>query len=154
MTNLQQGIVRAISLDRTKMTVAMPRGGSFECNNNGFEIGQSVAFLLDVLGKRVVKVWPKEVAEMHRLIGSAPELQEAIAADEAWEEIATYDPAYDGSLDEIMDDIENVLMEEIGDDDYSKRSDIAEEIDRISPQDGDIPEGDEDLSWPDNLYDT
>jgi len=76
------GVVRGVSTDSAEITVAMPRGGEFRCKNNGFEIGQPVCFLLDTLGARVIKIWPKEIAALQEYLGSCPELQEAIAADE------------------------------------------------------------------------
>ena len=53
----------------------MPRGGLLECHNEGFEIGQAVCFILDALKRRIIKIWPKEVADVQLLMGLNPELQ-------------------------------------------------------------------------------
>ena len=73
--NANYGVVRSVSSNKSTIKVAMPRGGVLECRNEGFEIGQSVCFILDALKRRIVKLWPNEVADVQLLLGLNPELQ-------------------------------------------------------------------------------
>jgi len=76
--NANYGIVRSVSHNGSTITIVAPRGGKFECKNEGFEIGQEVCFILDALNRHIVKVLPKEVADMQALLGLNPDLQEVM----------------------------------------------------------------------------
>jgi hypothetical protein len=146
---MNRGIVRAMSLDRTRMTIAMPRGGSFECDNNGFDVGQAVCFLLDGLGKRVIKVWPREIAEAMVVVGSLPEVQEVIAANEAWQEKSTAEE--DSDIEKIL---EAAAAKEADNASYSEGYFSQEEIDKLSFEDGEPDAGGETTAdWPIHLTD-
>jgi len=73
-----RGIVRRISPDKTTITIALPRGGKLTCRNEGFEIGEEVCFVLDPSRRRVIKVMPRDVAEIRQMIAADPILQHAI----------------------------------------------------------------------------
>lgn len=79
--NANYGIVRAISEDRSKITIGMPLGGNVQCQNAGFKVGQAVCFVLDTVNQRIVQVLPKDIADMQVLLGTNPLLQEAIQDD-------------------------------------------------------------------------
>lgn len=76
------GIVRRVSPDRTRITIAMPKGGTIDAPNAGFSLGQSVAFAINQFTKEVVSVVPREVAEVKRLLAMEPLLELAIASPE------------------------------------------------------------------------
>lgn len=96
--NANYGIVRAVSGDRTTIKVVSPRGGTFKCRNEGFEVGQAVCFILDALNRQIIKVLPKEIADAQYLLGLNPGLQEILQ-----------DKPIDNDV-EIPEDVE--LMEE------------------------------------------
>lgn len=108
--NANYGIVRRISADRTTITIAMPRGGTFECQNEGFRIGQSVCFILNTLKNKIVKVLPKEVADVQTFLGTNPELQEALTVEPdpapmpTIEDEEEYDDDYLKYLNDILPD--------------------------------------------------
>lgn len=97
--NANYGTVRAVSNDRAHITISSPRGGTFKCRNEGFEIGQAVCFILDALNKTVLKVLPKEVADMQSLMGLNPELQEALQEEPKEEPVILDDDP------ELMEDV-------------------------------------------------
>lgn len=97
--NANYGTVRSVSKDRTIIRIVSPRGGTFECRNEGFEVGQAVCFILDALNRQIVKVLPKEVADTQYLLGLNPDLQEILQ-----------DKPIDNDV-EIPEDVE--LMEKI-----------------------------------------
>ena len=76
--NRYHGIVEKVSLDKTKVTLRLPKGGLIEAKNEGFEIGNQVCFIMDPLGRKVIKVIPKILADVQVLVGSSPELQGAL----------------------------------------------------------------------------
>lgn len=76
--NANYGTVRSVSHDKSMITIVAPRGGKFECRNEGFEIGQVVCFILDALNRHIVKVLPKEVADMQAFLGLNPDLQKVM----------------------------------------------------------------------------
>jgi len=76
--NQYHGIVEKVSPDKTKITLRLPKGGLIEAKNEGFEVGDQVCFLMDPLGRKVIKVTPKILADVQVLIGSSPELQGAL----------------------------------------------------------------------------
>lgn len=100
--NANYGIVRSVSADRTKIKVVTPRGGTFECRNEGFEIGQPVCFILDALNQQVIRVLPKDVADMWAFMGSYPELQDALMEEPEDSDCIILD--YDPELMEVFHD--------------------------------------------------
>lgn len=76
--NANYGTVRSVSHNKATVKIVAPRGGTFECRNEGFEVGQEVCFILDALNRYIVKVLPKEVADMQALLGVNPDLQEVM----------------------------------------------------------------------------
>jgi len=131
--NANYGTVRSVSHDKSTITIVAPRGGTFECKNEGFEVGQSVCFILDGLNRRIIKVLPKEVADMQALLGLNPDLQEVMQ-------------------DEPLIGIEGPQTEEathgkiinVNDKGYGSE----EYIDIISGITGEAPEGWDDSDWP------
>jgi hypothetical protein len=69
------GIVKKVSRNRSKIWIELPRGGTFLCRNEGFEVGEQVCFLLDPLKRHVLKVIPKDVADARWEMGQNEELQ-------------------------------------------------------------------------------
>jgi hypothetical protein len=105
--NRNYGIIRSVSQDRSKIKIGMPMGGTFECRNEGFEVGQAVCFILDALGKRVLKVLPKEIADLQLFLGTNPALQEAIREPEPEEDEPVFiddDPEFMGGIDDVITD--------------------------------------------------
>lgn len=96
--NANYGTIRSVSRDRTTVKIAAPRGGIFECQNEGFEVGQEVCFILDALNRRIIKILPKNVADAQYLLGLSLDLQEILQ-----------DKPIDNDV-EIPEDVE--LMEE------------------------------------------
>ena len=139
--NANYGVVRAVSNNRSTIKIAMPRGGVFECRNEGFEIGQSVCFILDSLKRQIIKVLPKEIADAQLIIGQDTALQEAL------QEQPTAADA------EIYDDM--ALMEEMTNgkngDKCNGHSD-EERIDLLSRVDGEEPGRRYDADWPGHQY--
>jgi hypothetical protein len=90
--NANYGIIRAVSHDKSVITIRTPRGGTFKCKNEGFEVGQEVCFVLDTLNRRVIKVLPKNIADIQVLIGSMPLIQEAAQKPTNMEEEEEYEP--------------------------------------------------------------
>lgn len=128
--NANYGVIRSVSKDKTIIHIAAPRGGIFECCNEGFEVGQMVCFILDTLKRRVLKVLPKEIADLQLMVGLNPELQEALQ-----------DKPIDGDAD-IEDDI--ALMEEMTNANsrtVSPGHSVEELLDIISGMDGESPFG-------------
>jgi len=76
--NANYGTIRSVSRDRTTVKIAAPRGGIFECRNEGFEVGQEVCFILDALNRRIIKILPKNVADAQYLLGLNLDLQEIL----------------------------------------------------------------------------
>jgi hypothetical protein len=140
--NANYGIVRSVSQDRSKITIGATRGGTFECHNEGFEIGQTVCFLLDALGRRVIKVLPKWVADLQLYFGSNPELQEALRTDapEPEPEPVGYD-----------DQEEEDDYEKYADDGRDEGPSIEEYIDSFGTMSGNNVEGGEVEDWPEYI---
>jgi hypothetical protein len=109
--NSNYGIVRRISKDRTTITIALPRGGTFEAKNAGFEIGDEVAFLLDSASQRVVKVIPKDVADARMAIAQNETLQQAISDNEIPESLLEIQE-FEKSYEMLFNDDEEIIMEE------------------------------------------
>lgn len=91
--NRYHGIVEKVSPDKTEITLRLPKGGILQARNEGFEVGDQVCFIMDPLGKSVIKVMPKILADVQVLVGSSPELQgvmmkpqEDVRAEEEFEE--------------------------------------------------------------------
>jgi len=89
--NAHYGVVRRVSKDRSRITISAPRGGTFECQNAGFEIGQQVCYILDTLDRQIKRVLPRDVAELQVLMGLNPELQEALQVEPEPERIVLQD---------------------------------------------------------------
>jgi hypothetical protein len=137
--NANYGIVRSVSADRSRIKIRSPRGGTFECRNEGFEIGQAVCFILDALNKKVVKVLPKEVADVQAMLGLNPELQEALADEPEEETVVINDDP------ELMEDIDEIIY------DVTSEGYIAEEyLDFVSEIPGEEAERWDDADWPGN----
>lgn len=140
LINANYGVIRSVSHNKAKITIAMPRGGTFECRNEGFEIGQAVCFILDTLCGKILKVLPKEIADLQLLAGLNPQLQEA-----------SQSKLIDSDA-EISDDI--ALMEEMTDANIPNNNIIGEgcspteRIDIVSGMDRDMPEGWDSEDWP------
>jgi len=134
--NANYGTVRSVSADRTRVRISAPRGGTFECRNEGFEIGQSVCFLLDALNRQVIKVLPKEVADMQAFMGSNPELQNALIEEPE-------------DADCVILDYDPELMEVFHDNDIAGEGcSIEEYLDFLCETTGGDVEGWESEDWP------
>ena len=138
LVNANYGVVRSVSADRARITIRSPRGGTFKCRNEGFEIGQAVCFILDALNHRVLKVLPKEVADIQAMMGLNPELQEALAEEPKPETVISDDPEL---LEVLNETINDVTSEGYGTKEY---------LDLISEMDREEPEGWDDADWPGN----
>lgn len=135
--NANYGTVRAVSRNKDTIKIVAPRGGIFECRNEGFEVGQAVCFILDTLNRHIVKVLPKEVADMQALMGLNPDLQE-IMQDEPLVSIKgtnTEESNY-GKIININD----------------KGHSTEEYIDIVSGIAGEPPEGGDDSDWPEYQF--
>ena len=138
--NANYGVVRSVSSDRSKITIHSPRGGTFKCRNEGFEIGQPVCFILDALGRKIKKVLPKEVADMQALMGLNPELQEALAEEPEPETVIINDDP------ELLEDINDETINDVTGEGYG----TAEYLNLISEMDREEPEGWDNADWPGN----
>ena len=129
--NANYGVIRSVNKTRDKVKVSMPRGGIFECRNEGFEIGQIVCFILDALNRRIIKILPKEVADLQLMAGLNPELQEALqdkpidSDAEIYEDIA------------LIEEMTNAIRTSA----VSKGHSFEELLDIVSGMDGEEPEG-------------
>jgi len=135
--NANYGVVRAVSNNRSTIKIAMPRGGVFECRNEGFEIGQPVCFILDSLKRQIIKVLPKEIADAQLIIGLDPALQEALQEQPTAADV------------EIYEDM--ALMEEMTNGKNGDRCDghsDEERIDLLSRVDGEEPGRRYNEDWP------
>jgi len=131
--NANYGTVRSVSHDKSTITIVAPRGGKFKCRNEGFEIGQEVCFILDALNRHIVKVLPKEVADMQALLGLNPDLQE-VMQDEPL--VGIEGPQTEESLHGKVIDV-------------SSKGYIDEGyVDILSGIIGESPEGENDVDWP------
>ena len=137
--NANYGVIRSVSGDRTTIKIRTPRGGIFECRNEGFEIGQPVCFILDALGRKVKKVLPKEVADIQAMMGLNPELQEALEEEPEPETVIIND---DPELLEVL----NETINDVTGEGHS----TEEYLDIISEMDREEPEGWDDANWPGN----
>jgi len=72
--NVCKGIVQHISKDKTEITISLPKGGSIKARNEGFEAGDNVCFIMNNAGTKVVKVFPKLVADLTAIVGEDPTL--------------------------------------------------------------------------------
>ena len=72
------GRVKRVSVDRTEITIALPRGGTLTCRNEGFRIGEEVCFVLDPSERYVIRVMPRDVAEARAMLAADIYLQHAI----------------------------------------------------------------------------
>jgi len=104
--NAYHGVVRRVSRDRSRITISAPRGGTFECQNAGFRIGQEVCYILDTLNKKVTQVLPRNVADLQVLMGLNPELQEALQVEPEPERIVIQDDP------ELMEDTNEFIPSE------------------------------------------
>lgn len=86
LANKNYGVVSLVSEDRTKIKIKLPRGGFAEAQNEGFEVGDVVAFTLNPIGTRVLKVMLKYVADLMVEIGRNSTLQSALQDEEASDE--------------------------------------------------------------------
>ena len=134
--NANYGTVRAVSTDKSTIKVAAPRGGVFKCKNEGFEIGQEVCFILDALNRYIIKVLPKEVADMQALLGLNPDLQE-VMQDEPLMGIDRPKLTEEQIYGKIVDG-------------QSTGSGDKGYVDILSGINGEIPQGEEDSDWPGN----
>lgn len=131
--NANYGIVRAVSHNGGTITIVAPRGGKFECKNEGFEIGQEVCFILDALNRHIVKALPKEVADMQALLGLNPDLQE-VMQDEPL--VGIEGPHTEEALYGKIIDVN------------SKRHGAENYVDILSGITGESPEREDDGDWP------
>jgi len=86
LLNDNHGVVSWVSPDRTTIKIRLPRGGSVKAPNAGFEMGDVVAFTLNPVGDRVLKVMPKYVADLAVEIGRNRLLQAALIEEEVSDE--------------------------------------------------------------------
>jgi len=139
--NANYGVVRSVSNDRTKISINSPRGGVFWCRNEGFEVGQAVCFILDALNRQIIKVLPKEVADIQVLMGLNPELQEALAEEPEQETVIINDDP------ELMEELTN---DEISNDVTGEGYSTEEYLDFLSEIPGEEVEGWDNADWPGN----
>ena len=69
-----KGIVQHVSKDKTEITISLPKGGRIKARNEGFEAGDNVCFIMNNAGTKVVKVFPKLVADLTAIVGEDPTL--------------------------------------------------------------------------------
>ncbi len=99
------GRVKRVSADRTEITVALPRGGTLVCRNEGFRIGEEVCFVLDPSERHVIKVVPRDVAEVRAMLAADIYLQHAIMEPPKLrpEDKATNEPIFEEDCYEHID---------------------------------------------------
>lgn len=129
LVNANYGIVRSVSHNRERIKIIAPRGGIFECQNAGFEIGQAVCFILDILGQQILKVLPKEIADLQLIAGLNPKLQEAMQKKPIDNDVTVEDDIA------LMEDINNAINRNSSSNGYS----TEEYFDIISRMDGESP---------------
>ena len=100
LINKNHGVVRWVSPDRTTIKIRLPRGGEAEARNEGFEVGDVVAFALNPLGTRVTKVMLKFVADLMVEIGRNRYLQSALQDEEVSNE---HNPGTNGAEEDRPD---------------------------------------------------
>ncbi len=109
--NKLQGIIQAISNDKSEIYLLLPRGGVVKARNEGFEVGDNVCIIVDPVRKKVLKVLPKLIADLTMEIGSNPILQSTIR--EAPEDLEM-------NFDEYEFEPEEIIIEE---DDHDEKKD-------------------------------
>lgn len=98
------GRIKRVSADRTEITVALPRGGTMVCRNEGFRIGEEVCFVLDPSKRHVTRVMPRDVAEIQAMLAADTYLQHAIMEPpELREDKASNGPIYEEDCYEGID---------------------------------------------------
>lgn len=91
------GRIKRVSANRTEITVALPRGGTMVCRNEGFRIGEEVCFVLDPSERHVTRVMPRDVAEVQAMLAADIYLQHAIMEPPELrpENMVTNEPIYE-----------------------------------------------------------
>lgn len=79
--NKNVGIVTRLLDGGQRIELRLPKGGRIQCRNQGFEVGQTVCFTLDASKQNVIRVIPKEVADLQVAIAIDPYLQESLMED-------------------------------------------------------------------------
>ncbi len=99
------GRIKRVSVDRTEITVALPRGGTMVCRNEGFRIGEEVCFVLDPSERHVIKVMPRDVAEVRAMLAADIYLQHAIMEPPELrpEDMVTNEPIFEEDCYEGID---------------------------------------------------
>lgn len=105
------GIVRRISQDRMRITIALPKGGTIDAPNSGFSLGECVAFSVNQLTKEVVQVIPRDVAEVRRLLANQPilELAVSVAPEPISEESGIPEVIQSREIEEVLDEYFNSI---------------------------------------------
>lgn len=114
------GVVKKVM--GANIEVTLPSGGVILAPHLGFDRGDEVAFTLDILSKKVVRMIPKEMAEFKNLLAIEPLLSIAIHATQTEEEEREEPHIEDG-------DKETLEMEDIHGIDYDCSSGQESEID-------------------------
>ena len=79
--NKNCGIVRRVSTDKSKIKIKLPEGGFAEAQNEGFEIGDAICFVVGPSG-RIIKVISKLLADVMVAIAHSPLMQSAFQSNE------------------------------------------------------------------------
>ena len=79
--NKNYGIIRQISPDKSRIKIKLPKGGFAEAQNEGFEIGDKVCFVVGPSG-RIIKVILKLVADVIAGVANSPLMQSALQSNE------------------------------------------------------------------------
>ena len=96
------GIVRGVSPDRTRITIALPNGGTIDAPNAGFSVGQSVCFSYHPTTHEILEVVSREVAETKRLLFDQPEINSAVGLNPMNEENTEVSYDDECSIDEDL----------------------------------------------------
>lgn len=134
------GMVRCVSRDRTRITISLPKGGTIDAPNAGFSLGECVAFTLNQLTNEVIRVIPRDVAEVGRLLAMEPLIELAVS-------VAPEPIIEESGIPQVMT-IEDIL--EVYDEHCSNDDGAGQETslcaDNGCGESGDFVEGWEDLS--------
>ncbi len=77
LLNKNCGVVRQISPDKNTIKIKLPQGGLAEAQNEGFDLGDKVCFVVGPSG-RIIKVILKLVADVIVGIANSPLMQSAL----------------------------------------------------------------------------
>jgi hypothetical protein len=100
LINEKYGIVRRVSRDKQTIKIKLPQGGFAEAQNEGFDIGDKVCFVVGPSG-RIIKVILKLVADVIVGVANSPLMQSALQSNE--EASDEYNPETNGIEDDCPD---------------------------------------------------